>query len=618
MIRLFTLIIIYLKLLPLNAQISTVSVNADSIIGEITPLWNDYWELNIQHGYGPHPWIFQNTPHTPFIEDPGFVDAMNLLKPRSFKVSIGSFVYLPHVDYASMDTSVLKSLPTEFYRGGNNLEEAEDPNNYYFDYLDNQLDVLDSINVEPFLNIDYMPFTLASNQIPIYHSGFPIPFYQLDNEIRTVPPKSNEVYAKVVKNLIRHTKGLFKGTKDYGIQYYEIWNEPDHPTTNFPTFWRGTEYQLYDMYEAIIDEVNSDPEINNDIKIGCCSFAMLNASQEQFAENFLTEVKNNNTRLDFLSVHPYSADPLQSLDTSKLTKAQLAINTYATGAELINSEWGILGSTSLPFVNTLEHDLINFRDVSLMLDRDIKYAHYVSLVEYETSNGSPRLGVCTNDPIQPKISAVARANMNQLLETPIRLKTEGELNEYLIAGINDNASKITISVAGIKPDNNQTRTINLEVNEIPFKNDYHVTIYEFSESDYENGSFFKIKEEYMASDESLAINLNYNEDQNSGRLFTIILEDRFVSGLAEYINDKLKIKLYPNPAYDKIYIESTSSLDVHFEEIIITSMTGKEIDRIKLKNIEKPEVDLSYLHTGLYFMRIRTNFGENNLRFIKQ
>ncbi|GJM35336.1 MAG: hypothetical protein DHS20C18_43370 [Saprospiraceae bacterium] len=605
-------------MLPLNAQIFNVSVNADATIGVIAPLWNDFWELNVQHGYGLNAWIFTNSPHTPFIEDSGFLDAMNLLKPRSFKISIGSFVYLPHIDYASNDTTVLKSLPTEFYRGGNSLTEADDPDNYYFEYLDNQLNVLDSIGVEPFLNIDYMPFTLASNQIPNYHLGFPFPIAQLDNEIRTVPPQSNDVYARVVRNLIRHTKGLFKGTKDYGITYYEIWNEPDHPITNFPTFWRGTEYQLYDMYEAIVKEVNDDTEINDEIKIGCCSFAMLDATQETFVENFLTEIDNNNTRLDFLSVHPYSSDPFRSLDTAKLTTAQLGIDFYAPNAELINAEWGILNSSSLSFVNTLEHDLINFKDVSLMLDRNVKYAHYVGLVEYATSNGDPNIGVCSNNPIQAKITAIARANMNKLLETPNRLKVEGDLNEYLIAGTNDNQSKITLTLAGIKPENNQTNTINLEVKNIPFPNDYQVTIYELSETDYDNGAYFKIKDEFTDSIENLVISLIYDEDQNSGRLFTIVIADTHILSNSEKIKDKEKIKLYPNPATEQIILESVSSKEITFEEIVITNITGNEINRFMLRSTERIDLDISYLSSGLYFIRVSTNYGDIHLRFIKK
>lgn len=602
-------------LLTTNAQTFNISVNADSIVGEIIPLWNDYWELNVQHGYGPHTWFFPNTPHTPFIEDTGFVDAMKLLKPRSFKVSIGTFVYLPHVNYASNDTTILKSLPTEFYRGGNTLAEADDPNNYYFDYLDSQLNALDSIDVEPFLNIDYMPFTLASNQVPKYHVGFPIPFAQLDNEIRTVPPKNNEVYARVVKNVIRHTKGLFKGSKDYGIKYYEIWNEPDHPTTILPTFWRGTEFQLYDMYAAIVDEVNNDVEIKNRIKIGCCSFAILNEAQVTFAENFLVEIKNNDTRLDFLSVHPYSSDPFLSLDTAKLTRAQIGIDLYVPNAELINAEWGILNSNSISFTNTLEHDLINFRDVSLMLDRNVKYAHYVSLVEYETSNSNPNLGVCTNNPIQPKITAVARANINKLLETPHRLKVTGDLNEHLLAGKNADETKIVTTIAAIKPINDQTHTIHLKFENLPFPNDYQVTIYELSETDYENGDYFKIKDSFTDSLDQLVVTLDYDSDQNSGRLYTIILHDNFISS-TEKFSDQEKIRLYPNPTTGQITLTSASDQS-RFEEIVISSINGTIINRIRFHNAETAVIDVSHLSRGLYFIQIKTKVGVTPLRFLK-
>ncbi len=612
------LLIFILGIMPAKGQVFNLEVKSDSIIGEISPLWNDYWEINIQHGYGPHTWFFPNIPHTPFIEDPGFVDAMDFLKPRSIKVSIGTFIYLPHVDYASQDTNILKTLPTEFYRGGNSLTEADNPDNYYFDYFDQQLDALDSVDVEPFLNIDYMPFTLASNQNPIYHSGSLIPFYQVDNEIRTVPPQSNEVYARVVRNVIRHTKGLFKGSKDYGITYYEIWNEPDHPTNNFPTFWRGTEYQLYDMYEAIVNEINNDNEISNEIKIGCCSFAILNADQVNFAETFLTEINNNNTRLDFLSIHPYSSDPFGSLDTSKLTLAQNGIDLYAPNAELINTEWGILNGSSLAFTNTLEHDLVNFKDISMMLDRDVKFAHYVNLVEYETSNGNPSLGVFTNNPIQEKVTAVARTNMNKLLETPNRLYIEGDFNEYVIAGKNDDESKITITIAALKPEANQTYIINLDVANIPFESDYQVTVYELSETNFDNGQYFKIINEFVDSLETISISLNYDEDQNSGRLFTIVLEDDNISSTRNFLLEKKNVKLYPNPTTEQIILETTSSKKITFQEVVVINLIGEKIKHYQLDNLEKTAFDVSHLSNGLYFLKIKTSQGEVTLKFIKQ
>ena len=587
-----------------------IRVNASEQMGKIAPLWNDYWELNVQHGYGLNPFWFPNSPHTPFIQDTGFLPSMAFLQPRSIKASVAAFIALPHLDYASSDTAVLKVLPTEFYRGGNSLAEADQPGNYYFGYLDSLLNALEAIGVEVFLNFDYMPFTLASNKIPHYYASPLInSAWQYDNEIRTVPPANNAVYARVVRNTVRHVRGLFKGNKNYGIRYIEIWNEPDHQTlTNLlPNFWGGDAHQLYEMYRAIVQEIENDAPLKDVIKIGCCSFAMANASEIQFADNFLLEISNNNTRLDFLSVHPYSADAFRSLDTSKLTLAQNRIDGYAPGAELVNAEWGILNANSLSFTETLEHDLINFKDVQLMLDRQVKFAHYVGLVEFGVSNAQPNLGVCRSNPIAPKITAVARANMNKLLETPNRLQAMSPNGGVAIAGINEEASKIVVAIPAVKPDSGQTNTVNLVVENIPWSTTYSATIFELSESDYDNSDYFKIINHSAGLQGDYAISLSYNRDQNSGRLYTLVLE-KDISAVSLPAGKAAQLQIYPNPAVERVVfdVENWPGGLLHFA---LMDAQGRMVRQLNSTSLPLT-LERGQLPAGVYFFRMADLSGD--------
>ncbi len=593
-----------------------VRIDAAEEAGQIKPLWNDYWELNVQHGYGPHAGIFRDAPHTPFIEDPGFVETMELLKPRSIKVSTGSFVYLPHINYASEDTAVLKVLPTEFYRGPNTLEGADNPEFYHFDFLDKQLNALEDIGVTPFLNFDYMPFVLASNKIPKYHVGTLLSLWHFDNEIRTAPPADNRVFARVVKNVIRHVLGLFKGNKDYGIEYVEIWNEPDHQLLPL-NFWSGDEYALYEMYEAISVEVEDDPEISTRIKLGCCSFAIQNESQETFVRNFLVEAKNNNTRLDFLSVHPYSSDPFRSLDPQKLSTAQNLIDMYIPGAELVNAEWGILSLTAGTFRNSLEHDLYNMLDVVTMLDMNVSFAHYVHLVDYEPNSANSG-AVCTNNPILPRVTAIVRANMNKLLETPLRLKVESTDGGSAISGLDSSRSKIVISVPAIRPESDKSNTYNITVNNIPFEGNYKVTIFELTQSDYANGDYFKIKDQYLADKSDLTLQLIYQEDSGYGRLFTIVLEQQdTTSSISEISHPVNKLTWNPNPAQDVIEIAVRNEFSSSMKSVNIFDPIGRKVVEQDLGNAHKTTIDLRHLTPGLYVVVVALSSGDAVFRIIK-
>jgi len=52
----------------------------------------------------------------------------------------------------------------------------------------------------------------------------------------TQPPADFEKWAKICVNVIKHYNDGWAGGKQYGIKYFEIWNEPDIG----PQMWTGT------------------------------------------------------------------------------------------------------------------------------------------------------------------------------------------------------------------------------------------------------------------------------------------------------------------------------------------------------------------------------------------
>ena len=104
--------------------------------------------------------------------------------------------------------------------------------------------------------------------------------------------------------LIKHCYNSF------GVKYFEHWNEPDQQWANpimVKFFWKGDEYQLYDSYAAIANEVSADANLATKVKLGGCSFAFYSILN-LIPTRFLQLVKNNATKFDFLSFHPYYLD----------------------------------------------------------------------------------------------------------------------------------------------------------------------------------------------------------------------------------------------------------------------------------------------------------------------
>jgi plastocyanin len=78
----------------------------------------------------------------------------------------------------------------------------------------------------------------------------------------------------------------------------------------------------------------------------------------------------------------------------------------------------------------------------------------------------------------------------------------------------------------------------------------------------------------------------------------------------------LTLRMYPNPATDKIYIEQdfiTGSETV----VSVYDITGKLKYREALQNNGKIEIDIQNLTNGIYFVDVRTNNKQNMLKLIK-
>ena len=162
MIKKISPIIFFLIILSGNLFAQTtinVNVNASSSISVMKPIWRDHYENHLMAGYGGNPNI--TGPHISFLNDPSFATEMAELQPRYIRISIGRIDNPPDTNYSSTNTNVLRNLPYEFYKGGNNMVDANNLSNYDFTYIDSMITAVQSMGAEPFITMDYMPFTLS-------------------------------------------------------------------------------------------------------------------------------------------------------------------------------------------------------------------------------------------------------------------------------------------------------------------------------------------------------------------------------------------------------------------------------------------------------------------------
>lgn len=152
----------------------------------------------------------------------------------------------------------------------------------------------------------------------------------------TLPPADFKKWAVICEHIIRHYNHGWANGFNMNIKYWEIWNEPDldpDDADNKRT-WGGTKAQFFDLYEIASKHLKS---CFPDLKIGGPALAY----REDWAEDFLAEMKKRNAPLDFFSWHIYCTEPKYM--TEKAERFQTMLERYGYGnAENILNEWNYI------------------------------------------------------------------------------------------------------------------------------------------------------------------------------------------------------------------------------------------------------------------------------------
>lgn len=164
----------------------------------------------------------------------------------------------------------------------------------------------------------------------------------------TIPPKDFKKWAVICEHIIKHYNfGWADGFK-LNIRYWEIWNEPDldRDESDNKRTWGGTKSQFFDLYEIAAKHLKSCfPEL----KIGGPALAYY----ENWAEEFLIEMKKRNVSIDFFSWHIYATEPAQIVDKAKRIKKLLNDNGYDKTESILN-EWNYVKGGEYEFVYSIK------------------------------------------------------------------------------------------------------------------------------------------------------------------------------------------------------------------------------------------------------------------------
>lgn len=184
--------------------------------------------------------------------------------------------------------------------------DENDPASYDFGFTDELLKAMHANGVKP-----------------VYRLGVTIENFFEIRAYRIFPPSDYAKWARICEHIIRHYNEGWADGFHFGVEYWEIWNEPeDGPGSGM---WRGTDVEFFRLYEVASKHLKE--AFGDGIKVGgygsCgldgvfqdpAAFGLDGVAPRgetyryyfaQYAEKFFRYISERECPLDFFSWHCY-------------------------------------------------------------------------------------------------------------------------------------------------------------------------------------------------------------------------------------------------------------------------------------------------------------------------
>lgn len=164
----------------------------------------------------------------------------------------------------------------------------------------------------------------------------------------TLPPKDFHKWARICEHIVRHYNEGWADGYRLNIRYWEIWNEADldsDDSLNKRT-WGGTKAQFFDLYEITAKRLK---KCFPDLKIGGPALAW----NQEWANDFLSEMSKRNVEIDFFSWHVYCTEPKRMIEKSEKIRALLDKYGYKNTESHLN-EWNYVKGWTEEYVYSIK------------------------------------------------------------------------------------------------------------------------------------------------------------------------------------------------------------------------------------------------------------------------
>lgn len=201
----------------------------------------------------------------------------------------------------------------ESFEGGKRIVE------YNFTYLDMVMDHYRKLHLKPFLELGFMPDSLASGRQTV--------FYWKGN---VTPPKSYEDWKKLVIAILKHLMERY-GREEVVTWPIEVWNEP-----NLSCFWKDADMAEY--FKLFQETYSAIKELNESFKVG--GPAICGVDDENWIHSFLTFCREQHLKPDYITRHHYTiSEPEQvgHYGYAQLSPSEEGFANLHTTREIVDS-----------------------------------------------------------------------------------------------------------------------------------------------------------------------------------------------------------------------------------------------------------------------------------------
>jgi hypothetical protein len=170
---------------------------------------------------------------------------------------------------------------------------------YSFFNADQIFDFLLSIGMKPFVELSFMPSTLASGDKTVFH-------YRAN----VTPPKDYAQWSTLIRKLVAHWIERY-GLAEVRQWFFEVWNEP-----NLDAFGSGKQDDYFKLYRYTVDAIKS---VDSALKVGGPATAA-----NAWIDDFIAFLRKANCRSTLLARIIIRLTPSVSLATTPKRSFQRA------------------------------------------------------------------------------------------------------------------------------------------------------------------------------------------------------------------------------------------------------------------------------------------------------